>query len=77
MNDILKWLIKTLGLAVVWVFILSIEVRGRTLFSHANEILVQNDLVRTLDAELSEAFYKAKEAITESFDSKKDDRQRF
>ena len=70
MNDLLKWLSRTVLTAVVWVFVLSVNVEGRTLFSYANEILVQNSVVRMVDEELSELWDKvyvtAKKAAEES-----------
>lgn len=58
MNDILKWIGKNLLTAVFWVFVLSITVNGRSLFSHANGVLVQNTLVQTIDEELAELWVK-------------------
>lgn len=58
MNDIIKWLTKTGFIAVFWVFIFSITIDGRTVFSYANNFLVQNSLVRTLDEELHDLWVK-------------------
>ncbi len=58
MNDMLKRLWRTLFTAVIWVFIFSINISGRSLFSYANETLVQNSLVRLIDQELTELFHK-------------------
>jgi hypothetical protein len=58
MNDFLKWSVKTSGTAILWVFILSISVKGRTVFSYANEVLVQNPMVQMVDEELSEVWDK-------------------
>ena len=58
MNDALKWLLKVLLHAVLWVFILSIRWDGRPVFNYANEILVQNSLVRAVDDELGDLWYR-------------------
>ena len=58
MNDIVKWLAKTSSAGILWVFLLSITVEGRTIFSYANSFLVQNALVRMLDEELGDLWYK-------------------
>lgn len=47
-----KWLLRTSLSAILWVFILSIEVQGRSLFSYANEYLVKNSLIQNIDYEL-------------------------
>ena len=54
MDGFIKWLGKTGLTAIIWVFILSITWNGRTMFSYANELLIQNSLVRTLDSKLAE-----------------------
>ena len=56
MNDLIKWAVKTTATAIFWVFVLSINLDGRTLFSHANEMLVQNSVVRLADEELRVVF---------------------
>jgi hypothetical protein len=53
MNDLVKKAAKISGIGILWVFLLSINVNGRTMFSYANDILVQNSLVRMLDEELA------------------------
>jgi hypothetical protein len=74
MNGILKWILKTSAIAVCWVFILSIEVSGRSLFSHANEILVQNKITRTIEAEVSAFLNKAYIAVRQSVNDEKNER---
>ncbi len=67
MNDIVKWSVKTLVSAIVWVFILSIEYQNRPLFSYANQMFVQNELVQAVDQELSRVWAKAKNAVALTF----------
>ena len=69
MNDFLKWLARTLAIAVVWVFIFSVHVKGQTVFHYANDILVQNELVRTIDSELGDLWDKAVTSVKLTFRS--------
>ena len=57
-NDFIKRLLKWSFIAVCWVFVLSITVAGKTLFSHANEVLVQNRFVHLVDEQLGEFWFK-------------------
>ncbi len=66
-NDLLKWLFRTCLLGIFWVFFLSIHVEGRTLFSYANETLVENQLVRTADEELMSLWRKLYHAASLAF----------
>ncbi len=67
MNDIFKWIGKFFMHSVLWVFVLSVRWDGRTVFSYANEVLVQNALVQTLDEELAEVWYKVSETAKVTF----------
>ena len=58
MNDLLKWVLKTTFLGIFWVFIFSITFNGKPFFNYANNILVQNSLVRMLDDELGSLWGK-------------------
>lgn len=70
MNDTLKWIGKVLLQGILWVFVLSIKWNGHTtLFTAANDVFVQNALVDTVDQELGELWYKAKEAAKLTFNS--------
>lgn len=69
MNDFFKWLARTLAIAVIWVFIFSINVKGQTIFHYANDVLVQNTLVRTIDSELSDLWGKAVTSVKLTFRS--------
>lgn len=50
MKNFAKWVLKSLAIGAVWVFLLSVPVRGQMLFDHAHEILIQNSVVEFLDA---------------------------
>lgn len=67
MNDFLKWLGKVMLTGVIWVFLLSITVGGRSLFSYANDILVQNALVQYVDEELADLWSKVKKTARVTF----------
>ncbi len=67
MNDLMKWLGKTTLLMVAWVFILSINVSGRPLFYHANEVIVQNAMVAAIDEELGDLWYRLSNTASKTF----------
>ena len=55
MSDRTKNILKFFGLGILWVYILSVRVGGQTIFHHANDILVQNQIVEAIDRQLAEA----------------------
>jgi hypothetical protein len=61
MNQWLKWFGKTLLSAAMWVFILSINYQGKTLFSYAHDILVENTIVEALDRQLADIWHRVSE----------------
>jgi hypothetical protein len=67
MNDIFKWIGSFFMHLIMWVFILSVRWDGRTMFSYANDILVQNALVQTLDEEMAEVWYRVSETAKVTF----------
>ena len=73
MSDFTKWAGKVLVTAIFWVFILSITWNGRTLFTYANETLVQNALVETIDEELGKLWEKVSETAKVTFSEEKKD----
>jgi hypothetical protein len=76
MNDFMKWCLKTLIGAVLWVFILSITWKGQPVFNYANEALVQNAIVRGVDEELDHLWEKLKVATRAAFTGEKHDGSR-
>jgi hypothetical protein len=52
-KDLAKKSAKTFVAFVIWVFILSYQWQGRTLFARAHEVLVENSLVEFIDQQLS------------------------
>ena len=66
-----RWLLARriilLLLPIFWVFALSITVKGQPLFNYANEVFVQNDIVRFLDSELGELWTKISETARVTF----------
>lgn len=67
MNDMIKWVLRISLIGVFWVFILSINIQGRAIFSYANESLVQNNFVQFLDEELAELWGKIQETARITF----------
>ena len=48
--------------AILWVFIFSIRYRGQPLFYYANETIVQNTLVRSVDDGLADLWRRLERA---------------
>ncbi|MFK7825540.1 MAG: hypothetical protein AB8G05_15425 [Oligoflexales bacterium] len=57
-QDLVKWLFKIFVHLVVWVFILSIQWDGRTLYDRAHEVLVDNPVIDLVDEELKDLWDK-------------------
>ena len=56
MGDRTKNVLKFLGVGVLWVYILSIRLGGDSIFYHANNILVKNQVVEAIDRQLAESY---------------------
>lgn len=59
MRERLKAFGRILFHGVIWVFVLSIRVDGRTLFHHANDVLVNNQIVAAIESQATRAFNAA------------------
>lgn len=66
MNMIVVPVLKILLWGLVWVFVLSVEVQQRTLFSYANEYLVRNEFVETASSELASIWGHIKGSVWEN-----------
>lgn len=66
-QDLIKWATKILLHMVVWVFILSIQWEGRSLYDRAYEVLVDNPLVDLVDEELNELWDKVSETAESTY----------
>lgn len=67
MNDFMKWCFKLVFNAILWVFILSINWNGRTMFSYAHATLVDNAVVRAFDEQLAVMWSKVSRAAKTAF----------
>jgi hypothetical protein len=67
MNDTLKWCLKVILHAAFWVFALSIRWDGRPLFYYANDTLVQNTVVRTIDESMADVWHRVTRAAKVAF----------
>lgn len=67
MNDLLKWAGKLTLQAIFWVFILSIKYHGRPVFNYANDTLVQNSMVQTVDESLADLWQRLARATKVAF----------
>jgi hypothetical protein len=59
MRDSLQSVLKLALHGVIWVFVLSIRIEGRTLFSHAHGILVNNPVVAAIETQVSKGIRAA------------------
>lgn len=62
-----KWLWRNFIAAIIWVFIFSLTINERTLFSYAHEYLIRNTVVTTIDSELSAIWTKLASATKLTF----------
>ncbi len=53
MKERLKKICKILGVGVIWVYILSISINGRTLYSRAHGFFIENRIVSSIDHEIA------------------------
>jgi len=67
MDDIFKWFVRVSFIGIFWVFFLSITIEGRSIFSYANDTLVQNSFVQFLDEELADLWSKIAETARVTF----------
>ena len=65
-KDALKWIAKLSLSAIFWIFILSIRVDNRTLFSYANNFLVQNSFLEIVDT-VADTLYNVSDAAKSTF----------
>lgn len=65
-KDALKWIAKLSLSAIFWIFILSIRVDNRTLFSYANNFLVQNSFLEIVDT-IADTLYNVSDAAKTTF----------
>lgn len=67
MSSLIKWLGTNAITAILWVFVLSINFEGRTLFSYAHEYVIQNDLVQSLDENLEDLWSNVYQTAKHTF----------
>ena len=69
MSDKTKKILKFFGVGIIWVYILSIRVSGHTLFFHANDIFVQNQIVASIDQTFEDSYMKLQEKVRLAWDA--------
>ena len=67
MNERLKYVARILTVGIIWVFVLSIRWDGRPIFYTANDLLVQNPLVRSIDSGLNDGWHRLQRAVHVAF----------
>jgi hypothetical protein len=68
MSDRTKTVLKFFGMGVLWVYILSIRVGSETIFYHAHDILVENQIVEAIDQQLADAYEGVVNLASNTFD---------
>jgi hypothetical protein len=58
LQQVLRWTLIT----CFWICALSIKINGKTLFTYGNDLLIQNRIVQALDDQVTEVWYRAKQA---------------
>ena len=66
-KDIITLFMRACLQMVLWVFILSFSWEGRSLFDRAHEIIIDNELVESLDKQIGQIWYEVSEAAWETF----------
>lgn len=66
-KDLLTWIIKLAFQLIFWVFILSIRINDRTLFDQAYDILIDNELVQSVDEKAADLWYTFSDSVRNSF----------
>ncbi|HET9238767.1 MAG TPA: hypothetical protein VFO10_16015 [Oligoflexus sp.] len=60
MKEFGKKVLRFLGLGAIWVFLLSIPIKGQMLFIYATETFVPYGLVAAIGNQVETAWYKSK-----------------
>jgi hypothetical protein len=68
MTEVIKWICKNLVVAGFWLFILSIDYKGRPLFYTAHDVLIKNSLVQSMDQQLSEIWGRVSTTAKKTYD---------
>lgn len=58
MKEHLKKLGRISIQGLIWLFVFSITINGRTLFSHGHSIFVDNQVVAAIDDQATDLFYR-------------------
>ncbi len=74
MKNFVKSLAKSLAIGAVWVFILSVPLRGQLLFDHAHGLLVENNFVSFLDQQANGAWEDLKVMVRSALADKEGDK---
>ncbi len=72
MRDFVRWLSKALLTGVVWVFILSIDIKDQMVFFWAHDLFVQNSLVQAVDRQIDQAWDELKDMARIALRDKED-----
>jgi hypothetical protein len=67
MSDRFVNTLKFLGTGVLWVYLLSINIGGHTIFHHANDILVKNQIVEAIDQQLTDTVKSVTHLASDGF----------
>lgn len=66
-KDLTTWIIKLAFQLIFWVFVLSIRVNDRTLYDQAYDILIDNELVQSVDEKAADLWYTFSSTVRSSF----------
>ena len=66
-KDIFTWVLKITFQLVFWVFILSIKVGDRNLYDRAYDVLIDNELMYSIDEKATELWYNFSTSVKDSF----------
>ena len=67
LRDVIGWILKQTLQLIFWVFILSIRINDRTIYDSAYDVLIDNEIVESIDEKSSELWYTFKDSVSSSF----------
>ncbi len=70
MRENLKKVGKVLLHAVFWVYVLSIQIAGKSLYQHAHGVLVENPVIAAIDEEAYNLYSRVTKAVDIAFATK-------
>jgi|GEM_PF-4162181 len=66
-KDIFTWVLKITLQLIFWVFVLSIKINDRNLYDRAYDVIIDNELMHSIDEKATELWYNFSTSVKNSF----------